>query len=143
MASEYNIKAVIREKFGLDISGRAMKIFIAEYQIKGEDFVQTKQRIRGDWNAFYDFLLKRTDIPLSFNSNQELLNQYLEEIDFVGRTIVSMKNYSVGNSKIKEALPEMIKIYNDYQIKIIQLAKLMNLPDNFASSRIKSRHLKN
>lgn len=141
MARKFNIKALVREKFGLDISSRAMDIFVSEYQNEGEDFVQTKERINNDPDTFYNFLLSRTDIPLSLSANQDLLNHYLQEIDFVGKTIVSMKNYSVGNLKIKEALPEMIKIYNDYNTKIKELAKTLNLPDNFAASRIKTKHL--
>ncbi len=141
MAKEKSIKAIILEEYGLDVSGRAMKIFQAEFQQEGETMLQTNQRIRRDVEAFYQFLVERTDIPLRITPNSEVMNHYLLEIDFIGRSIVTLKNYSAGNDKIKAALPELVKIYNDYSKKVKELAVSLNLPENFASKRIRSKHL--
>ena len=139
MSKEFNVKQLINDKYGLEISNRAISIFIIEYQIEGEDFITTKNRILNDLESFYQFVLLRTDLPITLKNNAELLENYLDEINFIGKSIVTLKNYSAGNVKIQNAIPELELIYSDYKLKIEKLIDSIGLDPNYGSSKIRSR----
>jgi hypothetical protein len=139
MSKEFNIKYQINEKYGLDISNRALTIFIEEFKNEDESFIDAKRRILEDIDLFYHFVSNRTDLPITLGNNLKTLDNYLDELNFLGKSIVTLKNYCAGNEIIKKAIPELEKIHSNYETKIKEMIEELGLNPNYRSSKMRKK----